>query len=496
MIWAVSALLVVLFLYCLNAFTKFFITHVRRFKMVKCVAGPKALPFIGNTFEIPQNSFGFTKKFLEWTEEYAGKGERILKFWIGTKLMVIPLDGETVKAIVDSNTEIFKGSDYDFIQPWLGNGLLLSTGAKWKSRRKMLTPTFHFQMLKGYVEVFDEHSKLLTRILEPHAVDGQQFDLFPYVKRCALDIICAMGTKLNSQIHVNNEYVRTIEEFSALCFDYMFHAYNWFTPYWYACGKGFKKDRLVNKLTDFTKRIIQERAERRIHNQEMKHTRMAFLDMLLDMQETNQLTYEDIREEVDTFMFEGHDTTSSGIGWTLWCLATHPEIQKKVHEELDEHFGDSDREVTTEDLKKLKYLERCIKEAMRLFPPVPAVTRLLQDDFAIDEKLIPKGANLVICPFVIHRNNELYKNSGTFDPDNFLPERVSIRHPYDYIPFSAGPRNCIGQKFALYEEKVMIAWILRKYTLDTKHAFEANQYGIELILRPQMGFPITITARK
>ncbi|KAK0390346.1 hypothetical protein QR680_019311 [Steinernema hermaphroditum] len=483
MLWPLFALIAAIAIYYINVLRKLFVNHMKTFKAMEPVAGPTALPFIGNTFKIPQDSYGFTKKLLDWADEYVEKGERVLKFWVGTKLLVMPLDGQTVKAILDSNTEITKGSDYDFILPWLGSGLLISTGAKWKSRRKMLTPTFHFQMLEGYVEVFDSNCNLLTRVLESHADDGKEFNIFPYIKRCALDIICetAMGTKLNSQINIDSEYVQTIEKFSHLCFDYMFHAYNWFTPYWYASGKGFEKDRLVENLTNFTKKVIKERVERRQENPELTTKRLAFLDMLLDMQETNQLTYEDIREEVDTFMFEGHDTTSSGIGWTLWCLATHPEIQKKVHDELDDRFGDSDREITVDDLKEMKYLERCIKEAMRLFPPVPGT--------------IKKGANIVICPLAIHRNKKLYNNVDSYDPDNFLPENLTKHHPYDYIPFSAGPRNCIGQKFALSEEKVMVAWILRKYKISTEHALDRNRYGIELILRPEMGFPIRIEAR-
>ncbi|TKR72072.1 hypothetical protein L596_019588 [Steinernema carpocapsae] len=497
MLWPSVAVLVAVGVYYFNVFWRFVTDHFKSMRMTAEISGPAMIPFIGNAHQISNTSFGFTGQLLQWCREATAKGEHLARVWIGPKLMLMAADGQTVKAIVDSNVEIVKGSDYDFFLPWLGTGLLISSGPKWKSRRKMLTPTFHFQMLEGYVEVFDSNSNLLSRILESHAEDGKEFDIFPFIKRCALDIICetAMGTKMNAQINTDSEYFRAVERISVLGFDYFFRAHNWFLPYWYGSGKGFEKNRLVKLLTDFTQKVIMERVESRKNNPDMNTKRQAFLDMLLDMQGLNQLTYDDIKEEVDTFMFEGHDTTSSGIGWTLWSLACHPEFQAKVHEELDDHFGDSDRDIVVDDLKELKYLELCIKEAMRLFPPVPAVTRILQNDFVLDNRTIPKGTNIVICPLAIHRNPHVYKNADSYDPDNFLPERIAERHPYDYIPFSAGPRNCIGQKFALYEEKTMVAWILRKFKLSTTHKFEKNRFGIEVILRPEMGYPISLSPR-
>ncbi|KAK0390347.1 hypothetical protein QR680_019312 [Steinernema hermaphroditum] len=496
--WPFAALVLALLIYYFKALRQFLADRKHRILLSEAIAGPEGVVILGNALEVPKTSFEWAEKLVRWANEYAAQGHRVMKLWIGGELYVFPLNGEAVKPIVDSNTEITKGRDYDYFLPWLGTGLLISTGAKWKSRRKMLTPTFHFQMLEGYVEVFDRNSKFLVEILESYAKDKNEFDLFPFIKRCALDIICetAMGSSVNAQINTDSEYVHAVERISVMGFEYGMRPINWIKPYYYATGKGFEKDRIVNTLTNFTKKVIKERVERRQESPEMTTKRLAFLDMLLDMQETNQLTYEDIREEVDTFMFEGHDTTSSGIGWTLWCLATHPEIQKKVHDELDDHFGDSDREITVDDLKEMKYLERCIKEAMRLFPPVPMVERTLQNDLDMGGVTAPRGAHVVICPLMIHRNSTNYDRTDVYDPDNFLPEKISQRHPYDYIPFSAGPRNCIGQKFAQYEEKTMVAWILRKYRVSTKRSLVSNRYGTEVILRPDSGFPMVLERRR
>ncbi|ELW47048.1 Cytochrome P450 4V2 [Tupaia chinensis] len=184
-----------------------------------------------------------------------------------------------------------------------------------------------------------------------------------------------------------------------------------------------------------------------------KNKRRAFLDLLLNVtdDEGNKLSHEDIREEVDTFMFEGHDTTAAAINWSLYLLGSYPEVQKKVDSELDEVFGQSDRPANFEDLKKLKYLECVIKETLRLFPSVPLFARTLNEDCEMGGYRIVKGTEAVIIPYALHRDPRYFPNPEEFQPERFFPENVQGRHPYSYVPFSAGPRNCIACHRDLYK---------------------------------------------
>ncbi|GMR31128.1 hypothetical protein PMAYCL1PPCAC_01323, partial [Pristionchus mayeri] len=471
----------------------------RQWTFISKIPGPPAIPVLGNALDFGDSSFQSSAFLLKSADEARARGHNLMRVWVGFRPMVIPLNGEALKPILDSTEELTKGDDYDFFIPWLGLGLLISTNAKWKARRRMLTPTFHFAMLDGYVEKMDKHSKILVDILKDHV--GKELDIYPFVKRCALDIICdtAMGTDLDSQHDPNNPYVLAVGEFNTLSRDYSLTWYYWIKPIWYMTKRALEV-RLLDTLTGFTKKVIADRIAKHktgeLKFEDKKGKRKAFLDMLIEMRETNALTDEDIREEVDTFMFEGHDTTSSGMGWTLWCLATNPKVQEAAYAEVSAVFGDSDRSITVEDLKGMPYLEKVIKETLRIFPAVPQVERKVKTDFKIGNYIVPAGVDIMITQLLVHHNAKVYADHWSFDPDRFDIDKSAGRHAYDYVPFSAGLRNCIGQRFALYEEKLVIAWILRRFSIHTDRPMLSNTCGAETVLRPILGVPVALRLRQ
>jgi len=146
-------------------------------------------------------------------------------------------------------------------------------------------------------------------------------------------------------------------------------------------------------------------------------------------------------------------------------------------------------------LKQLRYLECVIKEAQRLFPSVPFIGRAVSEDYSLSGYIAPKGTTIVTAIVSLHRNPEVWPAPLQFDPDRFLPENSQGRHPFAFIPFSAGPRNCIGQRFALLEQKIVLSYILRNFSIDSTQTVDELHTCSELITRPKEGIYVTIAKR-
>ncbi|XP_061394743.1 cytochrome P450 4c3-like [Musca vetustissima] len=486
--------------------------RARLVRLIEKIPGPKAMPLLGNAVEM---SVDHDELFSRLTGSQRMWGTRIgmNKAWQGQTPYVMLFDPETVEPILNSQKFIDKSGDYEYLQPWLGTGLLTSFGRKWHSRRKILTPAFHFKILDDFIDVFNEQSAILTRKLE-RELDSESFNIFPYVTLCTLDIVCetAMGRSIYAQSNSESDYVKAVYGIGEIVQSRQSKL--WLHPdfIFRMTADAKRHASYINTLHGFSNKVIRERkAELRenMNNNNYdsvsdayddlgKKKRLAFLDLLIEYsQEGTKLSNSDIREEVDTFMFEGHDTTSAAISWTLFLLGSHPEYQERVVEELESIFGD-DRETpaTMKNLMDMRYLECCIKDALRLFPSVPMMGRSINEDVQIGDYTVPAGTTAIIMTYMLHRNPRVFPKPEQFNPDNFLPENCAGRHPFAYIPFSAGPRNCIGQKFAILEEKAVISTVLRNYKIEAVDRREDLTLLGELILRPKDGLRVKITRRE
>ncbi|XP_069949155.1 cytochrome P450 4c3-like isoform X1 [Cherax quadricarinatus] len=484
------------------------IRRQRKIWLIEQIPGPKALPILGNALEVtvePREVFqAIICSARVWKHHTS-----LVRAWAGPFPLVQMTNCRTAEVILSSQKHLDKSREYNFLHPWLGTGLLTSTGSKWHSRRKLLTPAFHFKILEDFVEVFNNQSNKMVQKLQQKA-DGRPFDIFPFVTLCTLDIICetAMGCNINAQDNSDSHYVKAVYRIGALV--QLRQARPWLQPniFFRLSGYAKEQDACLKILHKFSYDTIRSRRREYLEMKQKKDAasseedvigkkkRLAFLDLLLEYSEQQTaLSDNDLREEVDTFMFEGHDTTAAAINWSLYLIGCYPEIQARVDEELQSIFGDSDRPVTMADLREMKYTENCIKEALRLFPSVPILARELKEEVVIDNYRIPAGTTVMVVTYSLHRDPAQFPKPEVFDPDRFLPENVSKRHPYAYIPFSAGPRNCIGQKFALMEEKILLSNILRKFRVESVTRREDLRILGELILRPENGNTLKLTPR-
>lgn len=226
--------------------------------------------------------------------------------------------------------------------------------------------------------------------------------------------------------------------------------------------------------------------------------RFAMLDTLLAAESKGEITAAGIEAEVATFMFAGHDTTSLALTYIFLLLAHHPKVQQGVYEEMaqiqDQNEGAPLSQAAYNDMK---YTERVIKECLRLYPPVPFVSRVLTEDINIETgQMVPKGTECHLYIFELHRDPEQFPDPETFDPDRFLPEEVHKRHPFAYLPFSCGPRNCIGQRFAMLELKMCLQEILMHFHVEKVTALEEVVLIGDIVLRSQDPIRVRMVRRE
>ncbi|CAK1551660.1 unnamed protein product [Leptosia nina] len=467
------------------------------------IPGPAILPLVGNGIDFVVRRSQFLPLLAKFQKNF-GDAVRVYLFHSPYVLLYHP---KYIEPLITDNDLITKGKSYTFLLDWLGFGLLTSTGYKWRTHRKFLTPAFHFNILQNFLPVFIKNEKVLIRKLRTSHCNDKPFDLFPIIALTALDNITEsiMGVCINAQENSHSKYVQSIEALSQII------ALRMRNP--------FVAEEAIFKLTPYKK--IQDKALKVLHGQTNKvieirkeelrsanidklssdvdigmKNKHAFLDLLLLAEvDGKKLDEEQIREEVDTFMFEGHDTTASGIVFSMFCLSKHPDVQEKILQEQKEILGDDlARDPVYSDLKKMKYLGLVIKEALRMYPAVPLIERLITKDCELAGLHVKKNTSVIIDIFHMQRHPDIFDDPMEFRPERFdASPTAAANNAFSWLSFSAGPRNCIGQKFAIMEMKVTLAAIVKNFKLLPVEM----DPGLcsDLVLRAENGVKIRLAPR-
>ncbi|XP_022170397.1 cytochrome P450 4C1-like [Myzus persicae] len=446
------------------------------------------------------------KDILPFLTDMIRNNGPVVHFNLSGRSYVFLNDPDDLKILLSNTQNIKKGPEYKMLKPWLNEGLLLSSGQKWHSRRKLLTNTFHFKTLGMYNPSINKHSRILVdKLLDASAKGDEKISIADYVTLCSLDIICEtiMGTEMNSQEGESVQYVHSIKCACRSVIERIFKFWLWNGLVYKMSGSGQRFFKSIKVLHEFTDNVIKSKRaslntseiEKVQPDSKLEKTqKKSFLDLLLSVLNNTQeqMNDRDIREEVDTFLFEGHDTSSISMTMTLVLLGIYPDIQDQARDEVRSIFGDSDRDATMEDLNAMKYLEAVIKESLRLYPSVPGITRELQTPLQLKNYIIPPMTTIAVYPFILHRNEDIYPNAEEFIPERFLDEENKAKFQFGYLPFSAGARNCIGQKYAMNQMKIVVSTILRNAKFESLGRKEDIQISTQLVLRieslPKMKF--------
>ena len=291
----------------------------------------------------------------------------------------------------------------------------------------MLTPAFHFKILQDFLSTMNTHTATLVSKVDDTL--GQTVDIYKMMTHCALDIICetTMGVTVDAQKNDNSEYVRAVYEASGLVFKRLMSPWLFSDLVYNRTAEGIQWNKNLAILHGFTKKVIQERKKEILgvnNDNDDIHIgikkRIAFLDLLI--KDETLLSDEEIQEEVDTFMFEGHDTTGWSTAVTLYLVALDKTVQMRCQEELETIFGSDDREANTRDLVRMTYLTAVIKESLRLYSSVPVLGRVTSHQVEIEGHHIPAGTEINLNIMMLHRDEKYFPDPEMFDPDRFYSD--------------------------------------------------------------------------
>lgn len=344
------------------------------------------------------------------------------------------------------------------------------------------------------MDVFSAQAQILVRKLSEEVGKGA-FDVSHYVNLCSLDIICetAMGLSIGAQDSNNSDYVRSAERLAQIAALRIFKL--WLHPDLLFNLTPLARDqarhlRCTNNMTSAVVRL--KRLKHGLKSNDGSTSRKVFIDLLLELT-GKRLDDKQLKDEVTTMIAAGNDTTATVTSFVSLALAMHVDEQEKVHEELHRIFGDSGRAATSHDLREMQYLELCIKEAMRMFPVAPIIARHLTGDVALSDVVLPGGSSVVICIQHVHMDPEYFPEPHNFKPERFAPQ--NRRHPFSYVPFSAGPRNCIGLRYAMLLMKTIVSTVLRHYKVTTPLKMADIQLKMDVLLKSVKGFPVVLEPR-
>lgn len=406
---------------------------------------------------------GFERDFVEGLKKPDGSFHPVMNVgpWGDGRPYVIVSDADAYREILKNQKKFPKmPNTYRWFSYLIGEGLVSAKGEPHKEQRRRITPLFHFKILRQIVPAMVN----LTKVLVEGLKNNQDYHL-------AKSLFSLHTMRVIVKLAFGGDF--EAEWMSEIWFK-ITRAFSYWTVGWVTIGplwnhvplsiaKGFQveKSRLKNEIIKVLNKRKQMYDKYGDPPEEERNDLLYYLLRAKD-KSGNPITIpdDDIVNEAMTFLFAGHDTSSSALSWAFYYLATHPDVFAKVREEVDTILGD--REMTVEDVPEFKYTKSVVNETLRIKPVIPMVDRIATEDFEIDGYNVPAGTYLGICLWSAPHDIRYFDK-----PYEFNPDRPKKKHEYSNIPFSVGERNCIGSKFAIQEIIIAVVMIVRE--LDVKY---------------------------
>ncbi len=373
------------------------------------------------------------------------------------------------------------------LEPGLGRGLITSEGETWRRHRRIMAPAFDHRSIVGYSPIMAEIALQIVDDWDARPA-GAEIDVAVAMMHATLHIIARTMFSSDSD-DIVDVVERGVERYQAEVRPRLADLLE--LPLWLSrLGRRPRPELIFSEFDEAIDRLL---ASRERASTAQPNDLLTRLIAARDEETGGGMTAKEVRDQVVTTFMAGHETTALALTWTWYLLSQHPAAEAKLHAELAEVLGG--RVPAHEDLPQLRYTRMVIEEAMRLYPPAHTLSRTAVGSDVVLGKRIPRGASVLIVPWLLHRNPKLWSDPERFDPERFAPERAAQRHRFAYLPFGAGPRICIGAAFAMAEAMLVLATLAQRYRLRLAPDFPVEPQGL-ITLRPRHGMRMILERRR
>jgi cytochrome P450 len=370
------------------------------------------------------------------------------------------------------------------LRPILRDGLLTAEGAVWKRSRKAMAPVFTPRHIFGFAGPMLRCTQAFAERYEAGGVSDVAHDM----TQLTFDIMAQTlfsGEIAGEPGSFGGQIERLFETMGRVDPLDILRAPDWLPRFTHLRGR---------RTLAFFRRIVADTVAMRVERMRRAPHDVPedFLTLLLRAEGKDGLTRAEVEDNIITFIGAGHETTARALGWTLYCLAEAPWERAPVEAEIDRVLADEPDPVNW--LERMPLTRAAFEEAMRLYPPAPSINREPIEADRYETLALPRGAQVLVMPWVVHRHRKLWDDPNAFLPARFHPENRERIDRFQYLPFGAGPRVCIGSAFAMQEAVIALAVLMSRYRFDT--TAETRPWPVQkLTTQPEGGLPMRVTRR-
>jgi cytochrome P450 len=401
--------------------------------------------------------------------------------------LFIPNEPELIHRVLVTDAKNFPKNPilHEVLEPLLGNSIFTTNGETWKRQRELLSPSFEMVKVSNIFHHMQDAAQQMVEKLQQ--LDPNSYhDIDKTMTFVTADIIfrTIMSEKLSEQEgeKIIDAFTTYQEESAKLGMQKLFgisKVMGWI--------KGDKQIREAGKtIRDTLTNIIEPRYNAMLNNKEGNHNDiLSSLLKVIDNSTGKPFSLKEILDQIAMLFLAGHETTASSMTWTLYLLALYPEYQEEAYKEITSICHNEP--FTVEHIKQLSFVTNTFHEALRLYPPVSFMPRVVKQETTMRDKVLKKGDAVVVSPWLMHRNERFWDDPHMFDPHRFDTLKQITKNTY--FPFGLGTRTCIGARFAMQEAPLLLATILRAYKLELQPNFKPDIVG-RLTTRSLNGMPI------